>query len=655
VIPIRRLNFAALGLFMFATQAAAQETRVAAAAGADVIAIYSQQVERRLLRAHFDRAAGRISLVPIGPPGVEKFAVAPNGAFIVYSSPVDPVTATTSLSLLDETGHVLGEPLPSPIGAIARLAVSPKGDRIAASSDKGWMAVLAVTGTGPSRRLAVRAEFGVKADWPFTFAFRPDGGLVILVADWVATWRSNDGVLQRTLDLKPINGGGFPFDGGHFELNWSPRGDRFSVSEGPGPMIARIFDSGGRLLKPVGAPNDFNFFAAKVEFADGGDSMILCGLMPSLVRVKSLASIDFGDQGPSVVGCPALAGGREIALLTDDQITLWSLEGKRLTPPVGLENYSFSFANSYSLGAAAPGAKDEVILAAERSGWVDLYTKRGEFLRRVQTGAREGAGSVALSADGATIAALGSDEPGCCRISDLGVITQLRERAWGALAPDSGRLVAMAANGSRIVAPGPGDTLRSWSRDGAELDSIPLKAGGQVPDRPLSGLAVSATGDAIAVVEEGAAVWLAFPADKTVLRVAQAARSVAPLPDGTGFAIGLSDGTVIRLSRDGTVGGPPVKAFEPEAVQRIVVAPDGQSFIAIDGDERHARHFAWDGKALAPPYRAERSETIAGVFFHDGSPRLISRTTGPATDENFNIMTLAPPGQRQVISLEPPR
>ena len=57
---------AALGLLVFAAQAVAQETRVAAAADADVIAIYSQHVERRLLRAHFDRAAAEISLVPFG-------------------------------------------------------------------------------------------------------------------------------------------------------------------------------------------------------------------------------------------------------------------------------------------------------------------------------------------------------------------------------------------------------------------------------------------------------------------------------------------------------------------------------------------------------------------------------------------------------------
>jgi hypothetical protein len=208
VNPPYRPILAALGLLVFAAQAVAQETRVAAAAAdADVIAVYSQHVERRLLRAHVDRAAAEISLVPFGPPGVENFAAAPNGAFIVYSATRDQAAGNpvTALFLLDETGQALGEPLRSPVGAVARLAISPKGDRIAVSSDRGWLALLAVEGNGQARRLALRTEIGVSADRQFTYAFRPEGGLVTVVDDWLATYRSSDGAVQRTLDLKTIN------------------------------------------------------------------------------------------------------------------------------------------------------------------------------------------------------------------------------------------------------------------------------------------------------------------------------------------------------------------------------------------------------------------------------------------------------------------
>ena len=613
--PIR-LILAALGLLVFAAQAVAQETRVAAAADADVIAIYSEHVERRLLRAHVDRAAGRISLVPFGPPGVETFAVAPNGAFVVYSATQDQGAGTfvTSLFLLDEAGRALGEPLRSPVGAIAGLSISPKGDRIAVSSDRGWLALLALEGKGPARRLALRTEIGVSADRQFTHAFRPDGGLVTIVDDWLATYRASDGAVQRTLDLKTINRDLAPAEqdiGAEFQLSWSPRGDRFAVSWGPGPQMTTIFNSAGRRLTPAGAENGLDLGGSKVEFVEGGDALIVYGMAaPVLVRLKSLAAAAFGDPAASVDRFAALAGGREIAALAGDRIALWSLDGKPLAKPAGLENYS--------LGAAAAGAKDDVIVAAARGGWVDLFTKEGKFLRRVQSGARDHDGFVAVSADGNIVAALGSDE--------LGAITQPGGRAWNVALPrESAPLVAVAGNGSRIVAAESSTSLRSWSRDGAEAGSIPLKAGEQVPGRRLSGLAVSTEGDTIAVAEEGSAVWLADPADKSVRRVTLAARSVAPLPDGAGFAIGLADGTAVRLSRDGAVREPTVKASELGGVGRIVVAPDGQSFIAVEDDERQARHLAWDGRVLAGPYRSGPSEMISGAFFHAGSPRLILR------------------------------
>ena len=642
--PLYRPILAALGLLVLAAQAAAQETRAAAAADADVIALYSPHVEKRLLHAHVDRAAATISLAPFGPPGVEQFAVAPGGAFVVTSATQDEGAGTlvTYLSLLDEGGQALGEPLRSPVGAVAGLAISPKGDRIAVSSNRGWLALLAVDGNGPARRLALRAEIGVSADRPFTWAFRPDGGLVTIVDDWVATYRASDGAVQRTLDLKTLNTDLTPGErdiGAEFQLTWAPRGDRFTVSWGPGPMMTTIFDSAGRRLTPAGAENGLDLPGSKVEFVEGGDALIVYGMAaPVLVRLKSRAATAFGD--PGVDRFAALPGGREVAHVDGDRIALRSLDGKPLTKPVGLENYR--------LGVAAAGAKDDVIVAAERGGWVDLFTKEGKFMRRVQSGAHDGRGFVAMSADGAVVAALGEDE--------LGVITELRGRAWStALSREGGPLVAVAGNGSRIVTVESNTGLRSWSRDGAQADRLPLKAGEQVPGHRLSGLAVSTKGDAIAVAEEGSAVWLADPADKSVRRVALSAGSVAPLPDGSGFAVGLADGTVVRLSRDGTVQEPIVKAAELGAVGRIVVAPDGQSFIAVEDDERHARHLAWDGKVLAGPYRAGQSEMISGAFFHQGSPRLIIRFVGSTADERFGVVDLTPPGERQVKSLDPPR
>ena len=454
--PLRRSILLALGLLAFAAQAIAQEARVAAAANADVIAVYSPYIEKRLLRARVDRAAGTMSLVPFGPPKVEDFAMAPGGAFTVYSTTDDQIgNPVTSLFLLDEAGNALGKPLRSPVGTITGLAISPKGDRIAVSSSRGWLALLAVDGKGPARQLAVRAEIGVSADRQFTYAFRPDGGLVTMVDDWVATWRSSDGAVQRVLDLKTINRGLYPADrdiGGEFQLAWSPRGDRFAVSWGPGPMMTTLFDSAGHRLQPAGVENDFDLPGSKVDFVEGGDALILYGMTtPVLVRMKSLANTAFGDPATSVDRFAPLPGGREVAILAGDRIALWSLDGKPITKPIGLEYYR--------LVAAAAGAKDEVIVSAERGGWIELFTREGKFLRRVQSGTLGGNGFVALSADGGTIAAVGGNA--------LGVIPDTTGRAWSTTLPlQAEPLVAVAGNGSRIVAADSKTSVRSWSRDG---------------------------------------------------------------------------------------------------------------------------------------------------------------------------------------------
>ena len=216
----------------------------------------------------------------------------------------------------------------SPVGAVAGLAISPKGDRIAVGSDRGWLALLAVEGSGPARRLAVRAEIGVSADRPFTYAFRPDGGLVTIVDDWMATYRTSDGAVQRTLDLKTLNRDLTPGErdiGAEFQLTWSPRGDRFAVSWGPGPMMTTIFDSGGRRLKPAGAENGLDLPGSKVEFVEGGDALILYGMTaPVLVGLKSLAATAFGDPAYRWTGSqPWRADARSLT---------WTATGSRCGP-----------------------------------------------------------------------------------------------------------------------------------------------------------------------------------------------------------------------------------------------------------------------------------------------------------------------------------
>ena len=648
---LHRLMPAALVALLSAGPAAAgPPSPVAVATNADLIAVYSPYAERRVLRLHFDRGAGKVSYAPFGPPGVENFAVAPKGAFVVYAAAQgEDGSDEPHLFMLDEAGHTLGKPLPSPIGAVATLAVSTKGDWVAASSDRGWMALFAVEGTRSARRLVARATFGVSPHRAFAYAFRPEGGIVTLTDDLVMTYRAYDGSVQRTIDLKVVNrdlSAARPREDAEFKLAWSPRGDRFAVLSGPGPLTIMIFDRAGRRLQLRGTHEERYPLVRSAEFVAGGDALIVYGInKPVLIRMGPLTSTAFGDADIDWAQFVSLAGGRHVAVLGADRAALWSDDGKRLIAPAGFENYGF--------GVAAAGADDEAIIAAQRGGWVDLYTREGKFVRRVQSGTWGSPGQVAVSADGTVVAAFAGAE--------LGVLAQPGGRLWGASYRSEGlqdTFVAVSADGNRIAAAGPGIALRSWSRDGGNVVTFALSVGGQEPGR-FNGLAVSTGGDAIAMADEKSAVWIAYTADGRVLRVtvAAGAHCVAALPDGSGFAVGLDDGTVVRMGRDGAILGAPLKAVELGAVYRIVVAPDGQSLIVVvEGDDDFARHLSWDGKILAGPLQAYRDEKIKGAFFQGSAPMLITVSLTTTAFNPVSLVDFATPGKsRTRRPLDQPR
>lgn len=607
---------ALFGVLAIATSALAEHAEsIAVAADDDCIAVYSGRVEHRLLRARFDEAAGKVAFSLFGPAdGVEAFAVAPKATFVVYAAaPRSFFERTRHLVLLDAAGRPIGEPIPSPIGAVAELAVSPKGDRVAASSERGWISLFAVERAGSSMRLVPRATFGVSADRPYTYAFRPDGGLVTMTDDWVMVYRASDGAIQRVVDLKTLNRGLEPIsreEEGLFRLRWSPRGDRFAVNWGNGPMFTMIFDAAGHRLRPVGTSADESLPATDVTFIDGGNAAVLTGMTePVVVRMTGLASKPFAGVEINAIRFTALSGGQRLMTLDDNGLALWSDAGKQLVAPARFENYAFN--------SAAAVADNEAIILAARRGSIDLFTKEGAFVRRVQSGT-EGPGKIAVSADGDVVSALGGTR--------LYTLIRPQARTWHATIPlgqPQREFVAMAASGNRIAAVGRGSSVHTWSRDGGDFTTYVLEADGQLPRRPAA-LAVSAEGDAIALTDERSAIWLIRTADRSVRRVALPARSwvVVPLPQG-GFAAGLADGTILRLANDGTSAGAPVKAAEFGGVGQIAVAPDGESFIVVEDDELSARHLDWNGKVLAGPLRASQSDRIKAAFFHHDRAILI--------------------------------
>ncbi|MCW5773375.1 MAG: hypothetical protein KIT16_17165, partial [Rhodospirillaceae bacterium] len=178
-----RLAVAMAAAVLWLAPANAQlRTEFAVAEKADLIAVYTAQVERQLVRLRFDRTAGRVTLEPFANVASDIFAVGPKGAFVVVPGTNDE---GHTLVLLDGQGRALGAPVPNPLGAITSLIASPKGDLVAAVNDRGWVGVFAVAGTGPARHLEKVAVFGASPRRQLAVVFRPEGGLATLTDDWL--------------------------------------------------------------------------------------------------------------------------------------------------------------------------------------------------------------------------------------------------------------------------------------------------------------------------------------------------------------------------------------------------------------------------------------------------------------------------------------
>ncbi|MGD9882940.1 MAG: hypothetical protein AB7F22_24710 [Reyranella sp.] len=379
-----------LGALALATASAVAQSvaSIAVAAESDLIAVFSEHVEHRLLRVRFDRSAGTVAVTPFGPPGIETFGAGPDGAFVVHAVdlPDDFDNPAPHVALLDASGQPTGKPVASPLGKIPGLVVSPTGDRVAASGEHGWIGLFAVDRTGPTIRLAARATFGVSVNRPFFHAFRPDGGLVTITDDWVMVLRTPDGAIQQVHDLKTVNRTLAPIDmDGLFRLRWSPRGDRFTVNWGAGPMFTRIFDATGHRLLPTGSTAP-ELRATEVTFIDSGDAAILSGMTaPVVVHLTGtcLASKPFGDPEINVARFVAMAGGRRIMTLDGDRVGLWSDDGGQLIALTGVENYSLETREAARFALKADGrtagrltdlpcpAGDSIVVVDEQSAaWV---------------------------------------------------------------------------------------------------------------------------------------------------------------------------------------------------------------------------------------------------------------------------------------------
>ncbi|MCW5770813.1 MAG: hypothetical protein KIT16_04195, partial [Rhodospirillaceae bacterium] len=427
----------------------------------------------------------------------------------------------------------------------------------------------------------------------------------------------------------------------------SPTGDHFVIIAGGGPIFTLIVDREGRFVKLQGMDEQVWLAGSGAAFFDGGDKLWVFGMeRPRIVDLKRRTTAMSPDLENSPLSMAPLADGRTVAAFgADGDVALYDGSGKVLLRHAAFENRSF--------GRAQAGADDEVFTVAERAGFVDFYTKAGKFVRRVQTGVVGEYGTVAMAADGTT-AAFG--------YGTAALMSATGARRWLAAQANYGLqdfLVAIAADGSRIAAAGPDLQLRSWSGNGRGDGLYTLRDGERRPRR-LWSVAVSARGDVIAVADEAGAMWLVSAGDKRVLRVPLPARpqAVAALPDNGGFVVGLADGSLLRLGRDGATVGTPLKgASQWLGIDRLAVSPDGQSVVVIESDRVSARHLAWDGRVLAGPLRPHAEGRFAGAFFQAGEPVLIVTHTNP-TDAKAPLIQLhyfGDPGFKRMRNFEAPR
>jgi hypothetical protein len=620
--------------------------QVAVAAHGDVIAVARNAAERRLLRVLLAPGVPPRFAV-FGPPRIAAVAVAPGGGLMAAIRTKVEAEQPDSVLLLDHEGTILGAPAASSVGDLDQIFFSPRGDAVAVVSRQSWVEILTVTGAGAERHLVSRASFAIAPQERAAFAFTPDGAAVGTVSNrLVFTLRDLDGRVLRRLDLARLNPENEVLSGPGDEaplLRFAPAGGGFAIRSGPGPQFLGLFDRDGREIKPAGGRA---LMTVGFAYLPGGGRVLRWGgEKPSMLRIgQGLTSTELAF-GSEVQPLAVMADGETVAAADAfDRIALWSVEGKRLGEPAALDNWQPV--------AAQPGAKGEIVVLAQRYGTVDLFTKAGTFVRRIQSGSKEADAGVALSGDGSLVASF--------NLGTLGVIgADGAARRWSRIWEYYGGqdyFVALAADGSRVVTVGPGTELRSWSADGGPNALPPLRDGGIVPGRVRS-LAVSGDGALIAVGDERGSLWLVAPATGALSRLvgATAVTALAFSPDGAMLAVGDKNGMVRLLGRDGRPAAAPFRGAEWGGVARLVFAPEGNKVIVVEEDERAARVLALDGRPLEGPFRTLLGQRIVGGYFSPAGTMLITgyRTDGASGEwmyflqhiDGTHFLGLAPPRQ----------
>jgi WD40 repeat protein len=430
-----------------------------------------------------------------------------------------------------------------------------------------------------------------------------------------------------------------PTPGQALAVAFAPDGRRLAIGLDSGAVLIADMGAGGALL-PLDAPNRFPFHVALAFSPDGATLASATSETVKLWRVAdgalihtlaghrdTVAALGFSADGATLLSVDAGLDGVEES--HPIAVRLWVVQTGAMISSL---DTNFFFAGRIAI---APGA-DRFLTVSQGDG---------AMLWEVQSGALAQGPRLAPDAvDGAFLA----DGSGLALIRRSGAIELYDSaggltRALGGTDQESSSL-AVSADGGRIVAVGADQTVRLWSGAGAE---VAHEVGGF--SMPITDAALSPDGSALVAGTADGQLMLWDLTTQTLLWSVKAhsweVSRVAFSPDGKTVASGgefmveISDfpGEALRLWN--VADGAPLRSLtgHTHSVEALAFSPNGRMLASASFDGTVAIWQVADGTMLK---KLSEDEVYGSLAFTPEGMRLIGATAFDSEEEDIWIWHL---------------